>query len=779
MDKVFFSKMTVLASLPLTFMCNLLHAAVISGNNQHSVVNSTDPAEKWVVSKGATLTINDKGQSDTIELNSKGSLYADGANISSNTLNSLKKRNLLLIDDAYASIKNSVLNYSYSTATDVLMSIQDDGDVDISDSTINASSGRAILVNHGALNISGTEVTVGRTSSTSAKFDGMALFSLGGEIKVDNSKLTGQFRALTIMQDTANYSEYKTTATFSNSALISKEGAAIHVGYVINKPGTSDAIGIIELKDNTIVQAGNGNLLEVENDGHADLTINNSRIDGNIIVDQSSRSSGIVSLINHASLTGSVSDVNTFSIDDSSEWNITASSTVDELTNSGTIAFDNTTVGRTLTVSGNYHGDNGLLVLNGNLQGDNSLIDRFIVNGDTSGTTKVKVNNLGGKGDQTVNGIEVIRVNGKSEGTFTQEGRIVAGAYDYHLMRGGDNQESHWYLTSKFNDGGGGNEEGNGAAILRPEAGAYIANVNASQTLFDTRLADRQRGTTYTDAKTGLKHYSALWMKNTGSHLHTNDKSGQLRSNANSYVLLIGGDIASGRARHTGSWHLGLMGGYGYSHSSNASKLTGYHAKGTVNGYTSGIYGTWYQNGSNNPGAYLDTVLQYNFFKNSVKGDDINGENYHSRGVQASVEGGYVYNILSNYYIQPHARLVWSGVHANDHTEKNGTRVKKNSDHNIRSQIGSRVFAKINQEADQQGITPFAEVNWIHNTQDYSVSMDDMYVSQAGSRNIGEFSVGVEGELFKNLNLTTSVTQQVGEHHYSNTAGSLGIRYNF
>lgn len=61
------------------------------------------------------------------------------------------------------------------------------------------------------------------------------------------------------------------------------------------------------------------------------------------------------------------------------------------------------------------------------LNGDDSVTDKLVVEGDTSGTTAVTVNNAGGTGAKTLNGIELIHVDGKSEGEFVQAGRIVAG----------------------------------------------------------------------------------------------------------------------------------------------------------------------------------------------------------------------------------------------------------------------------------------------------------------------------------------------------------------
>ncbi|PPS58698.1 hypothetical protein CRX72_21560 [Pantoea sp. BRM17] len=57
-----------------------------------------------------------------------------------------------------------------------------------------------------------------------------------------------------------------------------------------------------------------------------------------------------------------------------------------------------------------------------------------------------RVNNLGGSGAETLNGITLIEVEGSADSSaFTQEGRIVAGAYDYRLVRG----SRDWYLTNR------------------------------------------------------------------------------------------------------------------------------------------------------------------------------------------------------------------------------------------------------------------------------------------------------------------------------------------
>lgn len=70
----------------------------------------------------------------------------------------------------------------------------------------------------------------------------------------------------------------------------------------------------------------------------------------------------------------------------------------------------------------------------------------------TRGNTRVDVNNVGGTGAQTVNGIELVHVDGNSAGDFALEnGTVEAGAYVYTLAKGTGEAAKNWYLTSKWN----------------------------------------------------------------------------------------------------------------------------------------------------------------------------------------------------------------------------------------------------------------------------------------------------------------------------------------
>ncbi|MBG0640491.1 autotransporter outer membrane beta-barrel domain-containing protein [Enterobacter asburiae] len=487
-------------------------------------------------------------------------------------------------------------------------------------------------------------------------------------------------------------------------------------------------------------------------------------------------------------------------------WNLRDSSTLTSLTlNAGsTINFQHAedAAWQTLIAKDDFIGNGGKLVFNTVLFDDTSETDKLIVEGNTSGQTGVEVNNIGGAGAQTVEGIEIVSVGGNSEGTFEKASRIVAGGYDYNVVQKGKN----WFLTSLVEpvdppvdpvdppvDPVIPPQEPIPPAAppksehqYRPEFGSYQANSYAANTLFMTRLHDRLGETQYTDMLTGEHKVTSLWMRNVGGHTRFKDSSGQLSTTANRYVLQLGGDVAQWSTGGLDRWHLGLMAGYGNSQSRSASSLTGYHSRGEVNGYSVGLYGTWYANDADKSGTYVDSWVLYNWFDNKVMGQDQATESYRSSGVTASVEAGYSVKVgesgRNSYWIQPKAQAVWMDVQADDHRERNGTRVKDETQGNLMTRLGVKAYISGHNAIDDgksRAFQPFIEANWIHNTQTTRIRMDDVSNDMRGTRNIGELKTGVEGQITPQLSVWGNVAQQIGDKGYSDTQGMLGVKYSF
>ncbi|WP_095145493.1 autotransporter outer membrane beta-barrel domain-containing protein [Pseudomonas sp. Irchel s3b6] len=154
----------------------------------------------------------------------------------------------------------------------------------------------------------------------------------------------------------------------------------------------------------------------------------------------------------------------TFAIDDSSVMAVTRGSVrpytaggLATLNNAGSIDMTTGSNSTTdsLTVHGNYVGQNGQLLLQTVLGDDNAASDKLVVSqGTLSGNTQLGISNLGGLGGLTrQNGIQVVQAqNGaiSSNDAFALKGSLSAGAYQYYLFKGGvtAGSENSWYLRS-------------------------------------------------------------------------------------------------------------------------------------------------------------------------------------------------------------------------------------------------------------------------------------------------------------------------------------------
>ncbi|WP_412180195.1 autotransporter-associated beta strand repeat-containing protein, partial [Variovorax paradoxus] len=135
------------------------------------------------------------------------------------------------------------------------------------------------------------------------------------------------------------------------------------------------------------------------------------------------------------------------------------------LTNAGTVSLLGTVPGTTLTLTGPYVGNNGVLRLGAKLDNP-GIADRLVLDGasaSASGKTTVQVTNLGGLGARTSGaGIEVVSAkNGATTTAQTSKdafvlsgGRVDAGAYEYRLYAGDAGGEGeNWYLRTEAEPG--------------------------------------------------------------------------------------------------------------------------------------------------------------------------------------------------------------------------------------------------------------------------------------------------------------------------------------
>ncbi len=651
--------------------------------------------------------------------------------------------------------------------------------------------GRGNIANDGLLTLK--NVTGELRNSISGKGIVSATARTDVELDGDNSRFVGQFNIDTGSALRVNEQKNLGDASVINNGLltISTERSwamthSISGSGDVTKLGT----GILTLNNDSAAYQGTTDIVGGEIAFGSDSALNMASQHINI------HNSGVMS--------GNVTTAGDVNVMPGGTLRVAKTTIGGNLENGGTVQMNTEggKPGNVLTVNGNYTGNNGLMTFNATLGGDNSPTDKMNVKGDTQGNTRVRVDNIGGVGAQTVNGIELIEVGGNSAGNFAlTTGTVEAGAYVYTLAKGKGNDEKNWYLTSKWDGVTPADTpdpinnppvvDPEGPSVYRPEAGSYISNIAAANSLFSHRLHDRLGEPQYTDSLHSQDSASSMWMRHVGGHERSSAGDGQLNTQANRYVLQLGGDLAQWSSNAQDRWHLGVMAGYANQHSNTQSNRVGYKSDGRISGYSAGLYATWYQNDANKTGAYVDSWALYNWFDNSVSSDNRSADDYDSRGVTASVEGGYTFEAgtcsgsegtLNTWYVQPQAQITWMGVKDSDHARKDGTRIETEGDGNVQTRLGVKTYLNSHHQRDdgkQREFQPYIEANWINNSKVYAVKMNGQTVSRDGARNLGEVRTGVEAKVNNNLSLWGNVGVQLGDKGYSDTQGMLGVKYSW
>ncbi|HDK1027019.1 TPA: autotransporter outer membrane beta-barrel domain-containing protein [Escherichia coli] len=706
---------------------------VTYGENAVGVLACSSPGESRTCVDAVDDEVSD---SNSYEVISRADLKMNGGSITTNGTNSY---------GAYANGEKAYINLDY-----VALETGEHGSY-------------AVAIRQGNIDIKNSSITTKGTKAPIAKIYN------GGELFFSNvTAVSEQDKGISI--DASNIDSQ------AKIALSSVELSSALDSIDVNKTTTD-----VSILNRSIITPGN-NILVNNTGGGLNIISSDSTLNG---------------------ATKLVSGTTTLKLSENTIWNMKDDSVVIHLTNSDSIinlSYDDGqtfTQGKTLTVKGNYVGNNGQLNIRTVLGDDKSATDRLIVEGNTSGSTTVYVKNAGGSGAATLNGIELITVNGDESpaDAFRQgDARIAAGAFEYQLKQQGKN----WYLTSyqsvnEEDNSSEGNSESTETPtpVLRPEAGSYVANLAAANTHFVMRLNDRAGETRYIDPVTEQERSSRLWLRQVGGHNAWRDSNGQLRTTSHRYVSQLGADLLTGGFTDSDSWRLGVMAGYARDYNSTHSSVSDYRSKGSVRGYSAGLYATWFADDISKKGAYIDAWAQYSWFKNSVKGDELAYESYSAKGATVSLEAGYGFALNKSFGLeaakytwifQPQAQAIWMGVDHNAHTEANGSRIENDANNNIQTRLGFRTFIRTqekNSGPHGDDFEPFVEMNWIHNSKDFAVSMNGVKVEQDGARNLGEIKLGVNGNLNSAASVWGNVGVQLGDNGYNDTAMMVGLKYKF
>ena len=668
-------------------------------------------------------------------------------------------------------------------------------EVDVYDSSITGYGIGVFVDGAGNVRLRNTAVTGTLSSSTA---EGVGVHLRAGTIALsDRSNVIGATAGLDITRNTSGGDVAGGGSVLIDASRV--EGATGHA-ILVRETGET-VVSDITLRNGATLVAGNGILLEVQDAATATFNVESSTLTGNIVNGAAATTN--VNLTNNADITGVFDNVTSATLAGGGRWQLAGDSDVGALTlnSGGTVALGDGMAFNTLTVSGDYVGAGGTLLFNTVLGDDASASDKLAIGGSTSGQTNVAVNNVGGAGAQTVNGIQLIQVGGASNGVFTLAGRAVGGRYEYFLHQGtaAAPTDGNWYLRSELPvvpDPCLADPTLPGCTpvvvppdpdpcvvnpalpqcqppipVLRPEPGAYLANQAAATQMFGMRLSERTGGTAR-----GLSERGA-WARVSRNQADYGVIADQLSVNGDTSVLQVGTDLLNWGADSRGQF--GVMLGGGRANNTVTSRETGYSAKGKVEGQAVGVYASWLQDPVQTTGLYVDAWAQYAQFKNTVQGDALAKERYDSDAKTASVEAGYSFKVLDSastaMFLEPQLQLSYTDFSADNHVETNGTVIDGSDAGGLTSRVGVRLFGHANSDVGNR-VQPFVAVNWIHGADDNSLRFDGERLEGGLPKDRYEAKAGASLQLGQRWTAWGDMGLQKGQGGYRDVAGQIGLR---
>jgi len=790
--RLFRSLLLALASLPA--------GAVLAGDldDQTAEVGAADPAEAWSLINGSQLTVNG-GQTQRIQASDTSRVILEGTQVTSV---GTQPDAIRLTRQASLSARNSRINGQVAVlgaSTSLLL----ENSVVLVNSSNGTTTGKLVGVDlnpgqEGALvssphaRIDGTLIQVDDgIVSGQPHLRGLGVRLMAGQMDIINGSRVIASNVGAMLWGDSNTNGLLRLEV-NNSTLQSGRGAAIQV-----RP-RSDNTYDITVANGAHLIAGDGNLVLVAREGgivsartDVNVAVDDARLIGNVSFDPVSVTNGWlnVSLRNKAQIDGRFINVTRAEIDGDSTWLMTGDSNVGQLSlgSTGTVALGNGSTFNTLTAD-TFTGNGGTLLFNSALGDDSSLTDKLVINGDANGQANVRVLNAGGAGAKTDKGIELIRVGGASNAQFDLQGRAVGGQYEYFLFK--DASNGGWYLRSAL--AGAPDpcvvdptlpecrpidpvdpvnpidpiDPINPGPVLRPEAGAYLANQFALDQLLRHGLRDRQGGSA--TAADGVRG----WTRVDATQSKLSAVEDQLDLRVDRSRLQLGADVGvfdNGRGR------VGVMGTVAQSSATSHSELTGYSARGKVEGGALGVYGNW-----STDALYMDASVQRGQFRNRVQGEGLAEERYDSDLWQSSLEAGYRFNIgqigSTALTLQPELQLVYTDANTDVHSEANGTVVRALGDSGLSGRAGLRLQGE-GRSAAGASVSPYVVANWYRDGASNGMAFDEEALNASVPRNRYELNAGARVDFRTGLSALGGFGVMRGDHGYREAMANVSVAY--
>lgn len=417
-----------------------------------------------------------------------------------------------------------------------------------------------------------------------------------------------------------------------------------------------------------------------------------------------------------------------------------------------------------LTLMNDYIGQaNSNILIQTVLGDDNSQTDVLAIQGDTSGTATVQVENVGGQGDDTQQGIKIIDIDGQSNAKYTLlNGPIQVNLYQYHLVQNSpqDPKDGDWYLFSTLRDG----------------PGEYLSSLSGNvATGLSTLGSIYQRiGSPYDPDL----QYKSTWARLIGNRI---DRQGekQFDYEQDNFGYQIGGEflaIENEKSKH----RFGLMNHLIKANTKNfdnSRTALGLNREiGSTDTDSFGFGG--YYTASFNNNSYLDLVTQANYIENSIENNRDTTFTWEAWQAAVSAEFGRSFKLSEKTFIEPQTQVAYLYTtyrDANDGLAK----IEADSNHAVVARLGAQLNHHFSYQ--ERPFLFYGLLNYKHEfNHDYKIrltSLTDQEVkvlSESFEPSHIEAGLGVQGQL-SNLYYVYSDLRHMSDIHGDSNQTQLNI----
>src|ERR1700712_3670274 len=829
-----FPRSTVALSVGLALVIIQQQATARPLNGSSETLEPGAPVETWTLTNQARLTVNgaataaiSASSGSTVNLNPNSLVQSNGVGLALNQSTAVIDRARIESTGDYGLFLNTNLAGTRGTVATV------------SDSTI-IGQDRGVSVAAGDVSLSGT--TVQGNSAGGAGFlnggIGVALFNANATIS-NQSNITGEQNGILVSPD-ASLPSQLSIIVVDDSSVTGTNGSAIIVGSFRDSLTSS---ADIRIQNGSTLSGGNGVILEVANNSSADITVDNSRLTGDVLIGDGSTAA--LMLQNNAGVSGNITNVANLRLDTNSSvsGNIIGVDTLDIA--NGSSVTGNILDAANLTVSGNSTAAGAI-----------SRVGTFnVATGSTISAAVSDVQNFNVSGASQLSGslANVTHLNLDNSTWITPDGQGVSNLnMNAGTVKLGAGNGTFQTLNLDTLSGNGrflmdtnlGGREGDLLSVSGQASGNYELQVK--NTGIDPLKGDPDQQVVHTgtgssagfslaggqvdfgtlayelEQREGTDWYLVQKFDDEGNPIVTPGTESVIGLFSAAPTVWYGelstlrsrmGELRYGEAQG-GAWtraygnkyNISAAGGTGYQQHQRGISfgadaplpvaegqwlvgvLAGYSrsdldiaagTSGHVDSYYLGAYTTWLSD----TGYYVDAVLKANRFKNASDVRMSDGTktdgNYNTNGIGASVEAGKHIKLKDNWFVEPFGQVSSLWVQGESYSLGNGMQASSNKADSFLGKVGTTVGR--NFPLDKGGyVQPYVKVAMAHEfAKSNRVKVNDNTFSNDLSGSRGELGAGIAAQLTDVLQLHADVEYSNGQNIEQPWGMNVGLRYSW